>query len=411
MRTEAEPLRHLHFGLGPLGLGFVLPFFQPRSQASLVAVIRQSSERNYYPTLEGGGTVELRYQDGTTETYSAPPIRRYDHASPQSVLEVLDGTPPQVVSCSVGVGNLDAIYQALTVLLTKHSAFYSKHALIFLPLENKSDAGTHAISHLKASNLPTTWVDDHVFAADAIVDRICSDEILVENATCHVTTERYAHFRFIFPAKTRLDPIKKSLQDLQLERFLCDAPDYEIEVRKKFWVMNGLQYALAALALRHNLTYAATIGDILQEESLQHLIARLRAEIALALYFYARSQHRDIPFGEAQRHVDTTWKRIAGCTKDTVHRLIKDLQYVTEDLRLIACGGRSDAHPPNFNDFLEKWRQRVLEPSELLLNHVEEIQAPLYHPRISYIFLEQLAKTIASLVERPSTSPPSRVGR
>ena len=375
-----------------------------------MAVIRHSSDKQYYPTLEGGGTVELCFPDGATEAYPAPPIRRYNDHSPRTLLKILDGTPPQVVSCSVGVGNLEAVYQALEVLLTRHSSFYTTTPLIFLPLENKSDAGTQALSHLKARDLPSTWVDDHLFAADTVVDRICSDKILVTDATCHVETENHLNFKFTFPAKAHLDSIWARLCDLQLDPFLCDAPAFAIEVRKKFWAMNGLQYALAALALRDGLPYSATIGDILRIERIQHLMLRLRAETALALYFYARRRGTKIDFQVLQDHVDSTWARVIAVKGDTVHRLIKDLQYVTEDLRLIARGGRSDARPPAFKDFVEKWRQRVLEPSELLLDHVEEIQAPLYHPRISYFFLEQLAQTIASLLGQ-RTAHPRRGGR
>jgi hypothetical protein len=401
--SSAEPPLHLHIGLGKLGLGFVVPFFKDSSFQFLGAVKTDTKEprphHDVHDVIARGGALLLAMDGGRRLPAPTPHLLPYDPKRTKRTLIDALPQPPQVVSCSVGVAKLPAIYKILYSLIVKHRAHYRKHPLVFLPFENKADAGTVAAEQILARGLPPTVVSDCLAPANVVVDRICSRiEVIPEPdpGVCIVHTESYQHCCLTFPGGTneRVEPI---LRALGIANHYVDEKQFDEEVRRKYWCVNALQYAVTVIAIKNGLNFSNRINDAIQLDEVQDRIASLREELAIAMYTYLQERGHRPSFRNIEQQLRHTWERIGKSRQDKLDRIAEGLEFVMEDLPMFLRHHAPLGKIASFGDFFTKWRERILDPSEVLLDNAGRFRRPLYLPKLNHYLLRLLANALTTL--------------
>jgi len=236
---------HFHFGLGKFALGLVVPFFNRHSSLRMVTLVRRESKTGHYDLLEAQRGYDLTYYDtNKTQKVGLLSIERYDGDS--CLLKLADQYGlPAIISCSVGEGRVATLFPVIAALVRAHAEHYRDQALLFLPFENSSHAAVDLARYLAQIE---PGLEKLVIPMNMIVDRICAG-VRVDPPRCIVVAESFEEF-YLSPVEWDWDPpsgMRSLLAESGLLGHYLDPPVFDLQKKKKTWVVNGLHYCISIL--------------------------------------------------------------------------------------------------------------------------------------------------------------------
>lgn len=390
---------HFHFGVGKIGLGLVAPFFATHSPLPFIPLAREASTNDYYGKLNAENRYRLRYYD-TGEQRDVPlrSVERYRPEEPESIYEVVERHGiPSVVSCSVGVDQVEPLFPIIDALLRMKDNPYRKRPLLFLPFENSKRAASDLYQHLRSKDEP---LHSMAIPMDMVIDKVCA-EVESEGGLCTVIAESFEEF-FLSQIDWDTPPrgLKQRLAALGLGSQYLERPQFEFQRQKKTWVINGLHYCIA-LSVYELALGTATIADAMKDPRVMTRAHNFAMNVMFALLAGAQTQSPALH--PAQLHindyVERALDRMGKSRFDKSSRIVPAIQFLVEELDLMALRERKLHAAPSFTTFFDKWEERVLAPTRILLQHHLGYRDQLYLPELTNALLRVLAETIPVLEE------------
>lgn len=377
---------HFHLGLGNLGLGLVIPLFAGKTR--LYGLIRGASSDKRYDVLERTKRFRRDVEpsgDRTSEWFEIAGTARY------GVNGLLDAAatlgPPDIVTCAIK-NDIASVYPLLATLIETYRDRYRAAPLLFLPFENARDVGRGALEYV-AAHVPDG--DSCILAADSIVDKVCSNT-RVESDGCVVTTEPGEQLLFSGVRAQDTEALQTELGRLHLDRHVYARPRFELEIRKKTWLVNGLHYCIAICAYDLDLP-VLTIQEALRDPQVAATAAQFALEMLVALHGWARAQSVTVDESALLAYADTVWTRMHSPPDDPKARILPAVSHMLHEMNVGPRAGRPFS---GFPDFFRKWRERVSEPAALILEHHALLDGRLVSPSLDGMLVKILGDFVSA---------------
>jgi hypothetical protein len=238
-----------------------------------------------------------------------------------------------------------------------------------------------------------------VMPMDMVIDKVCA-EVDSEGGKCTVIAESFEEF-FISQIDWEQPPsgLRQRLVSVGLGNHYLERPQFEFHRRKKTWVINGLHYCIA-LSVYELAIGTTTIAEAMRDERIVTRAHDFASDVMFALL--ASTQSQSPALHPSQLHIDdylqTAIERMRRSQFDRSSRIVSAIQFLVEELDLMALRERKVGTAPSFTTFFDKWTERVLAPTRLLLrHHLDYKKRPLYLPELTNSLLRVLAETIPTL--------------
>lgn len=382
---------HFHLGLGNLGLGLVIPLFAGKTQ--VYGLIRAASNDERYAVLERTKRFRrdvLRSGEAASEWFEIAGIARYGANGLLDAAATLG--PPAIVTCAIK-NDIASIYPLLAGLIEAHRDRYRVTPLLFLPFENARDVGRGALEYVGA-HVPGG--DACILAADSIVDKICSSA-RVEKGDCVVRTEPEEQLLFSEARAGDNEALQTRLGRLHLDRHVYARPRFELEIRKKSWLVNGLHYCIAMCAYDLDLP-TLTIQDALRDPEVAATAAQFALEMLVALRAWAQERSVSVDESALLQYAEAVWTRMHSPPDDPKARILPAISHMLRELNL---GARNVKPFSGFPDFFRKWSERVSEPAALVLEHHAVLEGRLVAPSLDGMLVRVLGEYLSAVTAEP----------
>jgi len=379
---------HFHLGLGNLGLGLVLPLFAGKTR--VYGLIRATSDDGRYDVLERTKRFRrdiVRSGERASESFEIAGTARYGANGLLDAAAELG--PPDIVTCAIK-NDIPSVYPLLAALIDAHRDHYRAAPLLFLPFENARGVGRGALEYV-AAHFPGG--DACILAADSIVDKVCSNT-RVEGDDCVVGTEPGEQLLFSGAREQDNSALQARLGRLHLDRHVYARPRFELEIRKKTWLVNGLHYCIAMCAYHLDLP-ALTIQDALRDPQVAATAAQFALEMLVALEAWAREQNVTIDESALFEYAETVWARMHAPPEDVKARILPAVAHMLLEMNLVAPAAKPFS---GFPDFFRKWSERVSEPATLVLEHHSSLEGRLVSPSLDGMLVRVLGDYVSAVV-------------
>jgi len=319
--TTYKPIHHVHIGAGLFGLGMVMDLCNSAGFHSAVLNPRSVKERHII--LEQTGKYYVIYDgDRSQRREITARFRYYDDAERDAeALDLLADPSVMLVTTAVRKDNLSTIAPLLALAITRRQ---SRDAipLCILACENMPNNSTILRDNIRTC-LPTDALarfDSEVIFCNTLVDRVCS-AFECSDGNSIVLVESYSEWIVQNPSS----PIR-AIEQLEAHKLieLVDERRFKAYELRKYWCLNGIHLAIAALAFNRDKSIR-TISRALGIDELHKTVNALQGELTFALRAYTARKGIPNLFSEQAlaEYNRKILNRLAQNEDDTVGRILK----------------------------------------------------------------------------------------